>query len=305
MSEEFPAPQLIDDLEDHPSKDNSRVIKDLLAGTAGGIAQVLVGQPFDTTKVRLQTSKVPTTAMEVVKNLLKKEGPKGFYKGTLTPLVGVGACVSIQFGVNEAMKRFFHSRNSDHSATLSLPQYYMCGVTGGFANSVLASPIEHVRIRLQTQTTSGPNAEFKGPIDTIKKLRNQKSLMRGFVPTLLREGHGCGTYFLAYEALVARQINSGIQRTDIPPWKLCLFGAFSGTALWLTVYPIDVIKSVMQTDKLGEPQFGKNFIQVAKTLYKKQGLGAFFKGFGPTMLRAAPANGATFATFELAMRMLG
>ena len=140
MSEEFPTPQLIDDLEDHPGQDNGRVVKDLLAGTAGGIAQVLIGQPFDTTKVRLQTSKVPTSAAEVVKNLLKNEGPKGFYKGTLTPLVGVGACVSIQFGVNEAMKRFFHARNVDHNATLSLSQYYLCGLTGGMTNSFLASP---------------------------------------------------------------------------------------------------------------------------------------------------------------------
>ncbi|CAG58396.1 uncharacterized protein GVI51_D01507 [Nakaseomyces glabratus] len=305
MSEEFPTPQLIDDLEDHPGQDNGRVVKDLLAGTAGGIAQVLIGQPFDTTKVRLQTSKVPTSAAEVVKNLLKNEGPKGFYKGTLTPLVGVGACVSIQFGVNEAMKRFFHARNVDHNATLSLSQYYLCGLTGGMTNSFLASPIEHVRIRLQTQTGSGAQAEFKGPIDCIKKLRSQKGLMRGLIPTMLREGHGCGTYFLVYEALVSKQINQGLKRTEIPPWKLCLYGALSGTALWLMVYPIDVVKSVMQTDNLNKPQNGKNMIQVARNLYAREGLKAFFKGFGPTMLRAAPANGGTFATFELAMRLLG
>lgn len=30
--------------------------KDILAGTAGGVAQVLVGQPFDIVKVRVQTA---------------------------------------------------------------------------------------------------------------------------------------------------------------------------------------------------------------------------------------------------------
>lgn len=307
MSEEFPSPQLIDDLEEHPQHDNARVVKDLLAGTAGGIAQVLVGQPFDTTKVRLQTSSTPTTAMEVVRKLLANEGPRGFYKGTLTPLIGVGACVSLQFGVNEAMKRFFHHRNADMSSTLSLPQYYACGVTGGIVNSFLASPIEHVRIRLQTQTGSGTNAEFKGPLECIKKLRHNKALLRGLTPTILREGHGCGTYFLVYEALIANQMNRrrGLERKDIPAWKLCIFGALSGTALWLMVYPLDVIKSVMQTDNLQKPKFGNSISSVAKTLYANGGIGAFFKGFGPTMLRAAPANGATFATFELAMRLLG
>ncbi len=193
------------------------------------------------------------------------------------------------------------------SSTLSLPQYYACGVTGGIVNSFLASPIEHVRIRLQTQTGSGTNAEFKGPLECIKKLRHNKALLRGLTPTILREGHGCGTYFLVYEALIANQMNKrrGLERKDIPAWKLCIFGALSGTALWLMVYPLDVIKSVMQTDNLQKPKFGNSISSVAKTLYANGGIGAFFKGFGPTMLRAAPANGATFATFELAMRLLG
>lgn len=128
--------------------------------------------------------------------------------------------------------------------------------------------------------------------------------MLGLTPTLLREAQGCGTYFLTYEALVANEIKKGLKRTDIPAWKLCGFGALSGTALWLMVYPLDVVKSLMQTDNLQKPKFGRSMVTVARTLYAKEGAKAFFKGFGPTMLRAAPANGATFATFELAMRLL-
>ncbi|CCF59510.1 hypothetical protein KAFR_0H01000 [Kazachstania africana CBS 2517] len=302
MSEEFPTPQLIDDLE--TKHDNTRVVKDLLAGTTGGIAQVLVGQPFDTTKVRVQTSSTNTTAVRVVKDLLKNEGVLGFYKGTLTPLIGVGACVSLQFGVNEAMKRLFRSTNNGIQ-TLSLSQYYTCGLAGGLTNSFLAAPIEHVRIRLQTQTGSGAGREYKGPLDCIRKLKSHGGLMRGLTPTLLREGHGCGTYFLVYEALIANQISQGTKRTDIPAWKLCTFGALSGVSLWIMIYPIDVIKSVMQTDNLANPKYGKSISSVAKNIYAKNGLMGFLKGFGPTIVRAAPANGATFATFELAMRLLG
>ncbi|SCV01841.1 LAME_0G18844g1_1 [Lachancea meyersii CBS 8951] len=303
MSDEIAPVQLIDDYKS--AKDPARVAKDLAAGTAGGIAQVLVGQPFDTTKVRLQTSSTPTSAVEVVKNLVSKEGLRGFYKGTLTPLIGVGACVSCQFGVNEAMKRFFRGDNPNPSGLLSLPQYYTCGFVGGIANAFLASPIEHVRIRLQTQTGSGAAVEFSGPLDCIKKLVKGKALMRGLTPTLLREAHGCGTYFLTYEALVSNQVQKGVSRSDIPAWKLCCYGALSGTALWLMVYPLDVIKSIMQTDKISQQVHGKTTLGVTRNVYAKYGWKAFFKGFGPTMMRAAPANAATFATFELAMRTLG
>jgi solute carrier family 25 carnitine/acylcarnitine transporter 20/29 len=51
---------------------------------------VLSGQPFDTTKVRLQSAPEGTYsgALDVVKKLVKTEGFSGFYKGTLTPLIG-------------------------------------------------------------------------------------------------------------------------------------------------------------------------------------------------------------------------
>ena len=60
----------------------------VLSGTLGGMAQVLVGHPFDTIKVRLQTKEVK--AIDCLKNTLKLEGLSGFYRGIASPLVGIG-----------------------------------------------------------------------------------------------------------------------------------------------------------------------------------------------------------------------
>ncbi|KAF6057988.1 Mitochondrial carrier family protein [Candida parapsilosis] len=191
----------------------------------GGIAQVLVGQPFDCVKVRLQSAPEGTYngALDVIKQLIKNEGFAGFYKGTLTPLVGVGACVSVQFSVNEFMKRYM-----------------------------------------------------------------TKSFMESR-PTLVRESVGLGIYFATYEALIANDLKKhpGLTRAEIKPWKLCMYGGLSGYTLWISIYPVDVIKSKLQTDALKGAKY------------------SFYKGFLPTILRAAPANGATFAVFEITMRLLG
>lgn len=71
-----------------------RTLKDLFAGATGGIAQVLLGQPFDIVKVRLQTTEQYKGALDAATQIWKNEGPLAFYKGTLTPLIGIGACVS-------------------------------------------------------------------------------------------------------------------------------------------------------------------------------------------------------------------
>lgn len=296
------------ELEEPPlTHDNVQVYKDLFGGTMGGIAQVLVGQPFDTVKVRLQSAPegVYSGAVDVVKKLVANEGLGGFYKGALTPLVGVGACVSVQFSVNEFMKRHYDSKSGGKPLTLG--QYFNCGAVAGFANGFLASPIEHVRIRLQTQT--GNTKMFNGPIDCFKKLYQSNGLysgiFKGLAPTLVRESIGMGIYFATYEALVARELaqKTNLVRADIPGWKLCLYGGLSGYALWIVIYPIDVLKSRLQTDALSAPKY-KGSIDAARDVFRVSGIKGFYKGFIPTILRAAPANGATFAVFELTMRLI-
>ncbi|KAK9449555.1 mitochondrial carrier domain-containing protein [Limtongia smithiae] len=305
--------QIIEAVELNDSQSWLRVAKDVGAGTCGGIAQVLVGQPFDTTKVRLQSAPPGTYAgaSDVIRQLMKTEGPLAFYKGTLTPLVGVGVCVSLQFGIFEGMKRLFTSRNlaSGQPAALQYNQFYLSGVTAGLANSLLATPIEHIRIRLQTQTAATPR-QFSGPVDVIKqlvRLGGYRNIYHGFVPTCWREAHGMGIYFLTYEYLVNRDMrNNAITRTEIPGYRLCIYGGLAGYSVWICSYQFDVVKSKMQADSIDplKRQYAGAFDCIKKT-YATFGIKGFFRGFVPTILRAAPVNASTFYAFELAMRAFG
>jgi len=71
----------------------------------------------------------------------------------LTPLLGIGVCVSIQFGALEHAKRFFAARNislgrgGEDGKTLTGEQLFCSGVFAGLANGVVSCPVEHIRIR--------------------------------------------------------------------------------------------------------------------------------------------------------------
>ncbi|KAI9302552.1 mitochondrial carrier domain-containing protein [Cunninghamella echinulata] len=290
----------------------SQALIDCASGTVGGILQVLVGQPFDTVKVRLQTQSVTNPIykgmMDCVRQTRAKEGFAGFYKGTTTPLVGIGACVSIQFVVLEAMKRFY----SPHGESLTNGQFYLAGAASGIANSIVSGPVEHIRTRLQVQTSSSAGSSglyFKGPIDAIKKIYSNYGLAgiyKGQGITMVREFQGYGAYFLAYEWLVKRSMEkTGRQRTELPAHEVCLYGASAGYAMWLTIYPIDVMKSKLQTDAFDPSQRKYHgVLDCARKTLAVEGLGGFFRGIGPCLLRAAPCNAATFMGFEVAMRFL-
>lgn len=74
----------------------------------------------------------------------------------MTPLLGIGVCVSIQFGALEYAKRVFAVQNvaigrgGQGGKTLTAEQLFFSGVFAGLANGVVSGPVEHIRIRKST-----------------------------------------------------------------------------------------------------------------------------------------------------------
>lgn len=71
--------------------------------------------------------------------------------------------------------------------------------------------------------------------------------------------------------------------------------------MWTFAIPPDVIKSRLQGAPNGTY---KGFLDCAAQTVKADGMSALFRGFGPAMLRAFPANAATFLGVELSLQAM-
>lgn len=72
-------------------------------------------------------------------------------------------------------------------------------------------------------------------------------------------------------------------------------------AFWAAVLPLDVAKTVIQTD-------AKSNLNPFTTLYsicRRVGLRGCYAGLGPTLARAFPANAAAIVTWEFTAKILG
>lgn len=97
------------------------------------------------------------------------------------------------------------------------------------------------------------------------------------------------SYFAAYEALVQNHLKSspGLTRSDISPVWAVTYGAAAGYALWASVYPVDVIKSKIQTDSLDPSKAKyKGMIDCAVKTWRQGGVKGFTNGLTPTLIRS-------------------
>ena len=83
-----------------------KVLKDLLWGSFAGILLTLSGHPFDSIKVRMQTSSPPIGLSKWISTTMKKEGLLGFYRGLTPPLSTVPFVNAIVMTSYEFCKRF-------------------------------------------------------------------------------------------------------------------------------------------------------------------------------------------------------
>lgn len=190
--------------------------------------------------------------------------------------------------------------------TLSIAQVSAAGFFSAIPMTAITAPFERVKVILQVQDQKlqpGEKPRYSGGVDVVRQLYREggvRSVFRGSAATLARDGPGSAAYFAAYE-YIKRKLTPVDPTTGKPSGQLSLTavtcaGAAAGVAMWIPVFPVDTVKSRLQTAEGSNVTVGG----IIREVYGKGGLRAFFPGFGPALARAVPANAATFLGVELA-----
>ncbi|PVU99621.1 hypothetical protein BB559_000534 [Furculomyces boomerangus] len=279
-------------------------VQEFIAGTFGGWAQVVVGHPFDTLKVRMQTQPTPPiykNTIHCLQTTIKNEGLAGLYKGVASPMMGIGFCNAVVFAANGEFRKYLSEfRGLRSGDDLSLFDKALAGGLAGGVMSLLNCPVELLKVKLQTQTHLAKPL-YTGVFDCgVKTVRSNgfAGLYRGFPITFLRDIPSFYAYFGTYEYL--KQVFNENSRENTP-MELFLSGGFAGISAWLVCYPQDIIKSRMQMDYKHSSMFAA--ISALKAEAKVSGYKIYLRGFAPTIARAFPANAATFMAYEYAKKM--
>ena len=289
----------------------------LLAGSIAGAIGVGVAFPLDTIKTKAQilaiqeTEEVSTSTLtvdpngrlmlqptiesnnlfDVIEYIWKMEGIAGFFGGVQTSMIGQAIIKAVVFAVNAYMLDFcrdYHVMDGNQAGQLLL-----AAATAGFVTSFLAAPVDRIKVLMQAGGHSYQGQESMA-LTAVLDAEGWKGLMsRGLGATMMREIPAYTMYFSIYGGL-----SSWTPAAEFlgPAWVPPIFGAIAGCACWIPIYPIDVIKTVLQNTDGDKPQM--SILQVTAELYRNNGAGVFWEGIEARLLRQAINHGVTFTLYD-------
>lgn len=179
---------------------------------------------------------------------------------------------------------------------------FMAGLFAGACVCFVSVPTELVKVQAQTTDESS--------IEVMQRILQENGLLgfcQGGLVTILRDSIGYAFYFLAYDGLLDLLCSI----TKHKQWAVLLAGGLAGCISWFSIYPLDVVKTRLQTHIHTEndliihherPDWGLGvtesqvlgIMNCTRALWEEDGFPGFFKGLPVALLRAFVVNAVIF-----------
>lgn len=269
-------------------------------------------------QVRLQTS----AKKQSLTSLATSYGGVGsLFRGMAAPLSAACVVNALIFSTFGWSSRIYDSyvetpeyfKNPVHDSSLKA---FTCGSFAGFVQALVICPMEHIKCRLQVQHGKGtPDNVYKGPLQATRSIfsgHGISGLYRGWWCTAWREVPAFGLYFTIYDfskdqintffakqaGMVGREAEAGYADHSHTWVASALAGGVTGASTWAVIYPLDIIKTKIQTAPIDTPMQNRRMLAVGRDIVRQHGWRHLFRGLNITMIRAFPVNGIIFPVYE-------
>ena len=228
---------------------------------------------------------------------MQKEGIRHLYRGLAPPLAQKMLTMSCMFGLYD-----FFLRKTNNIVFLEqhpAAQQLLAALLAGSTEAIL-TPLERVQTVLQHRHFT---QRYDNMLDASIKLRKYGvgEYYRGMLPILLRNGPANALYFMLREPVkeLLPPAPAGADGQTNHGWEIArnfATGAVLGATISTLFFPLNVVKSVMQS-QVGGPYVGT--VQTFRTVYMERGgMQGLFRGVHVNYTRSLLSWGIINSVYE-------
>ncbi|KAF8461117.1 mitochondrial carrier domain-containing protein [Kalaharituber pfeilii] len=182
----------------------------------------------------------------------------------------------------------------------SLAANLAAGAFAGIMEHTVMYPVDAIKTRMQIVNPT-PSAMYTGIANAVAQISSTegaRSLWRGIASVALGAGPAHAVYFSTYEFV--KQSLGGNEGAEHHPVAVATAGACATIASDALMNPFDVVKQRMQL----HGSTYESIADCARTVYKKEGLRAFYISYPTTLAMTIPFTAIQFACYESLAKVL-
>ncbi|XP_061878736.1 mitochondrial adenyl nucleotide antiporter SLC25A24-like isoform X1 [Entelurus aequoreus] len=208
--------------------------------------------------------------------------------------------------LQEIIRYWKHSTVLDIGDSLAIPDEFteeekssggwwkqlVAGAVAGSVSRTGTAPLDRMKVFMQVHSTKTNKISLAGGLKHLLLEGGFTSLWRGNGINVLKIAPETAIKFMAYEQFKKLLSSEG---EKIQTHKRFMSGSLAGATAQTAIYPMEVLKTRLTLRKTG--QYSGMF-NCAKTILKKEGVMAFYKGYIPNLLGIIPYAGIDLAVYE-------
>ncbi|PNS18909.1 Calcium-binding mitochondrial carrier SAL1 [Sphaceloma murrayae] len=301
-----------------------------LAGAISGVASRTMTAPLDRLKVYLiaqtdntsalakakegaplqATKHASHTLVNACRELWAAGGIRSLFAGNGINIVKVMPESAVKFGSYEASKRVIAKiEGHGDSKRISSGSQFIAGGVAGMISQAVVYPLDTLKFRMQNETVRGGLSGNALIVATAKKMWAQnglrafyRGLSMGLVGMFPYAAIDLGTFEYLKRTIVTKKADRlGCTHEQALPgnFTLALMGGFSGAIGASAVYPVNLLRTRLQTQgTAAHPRTYTGIMDVTRQTIKGEGVRGLFKGLTPNLLKVIPAVSITYVVYE-------
>ncbi|CAH0479079.1 unnamed protein product [Peronospora belbahrii] len=264
-----------------------------------------------------------------VRELYALDGVRAFWRGNSAGCCRLGPYAGLKFYLFDSFQTRFATRDGRELGNL---QRTLCGAVAGLIATMGTYPLEVVRTRMISQTTSpaAANSEIRGVLQGVKLILEHEGLRglyrggwSGVAGAIPFEGVQFGCY--EYMKLTAVRHQWPAYRwpegkTEMDGLDYFVCGSIAGAIAQTVAYPFDTVKKRLQLQQVhlnvsktgplsaeggsASTLYYRGMVDCFRKVIRDEGPLALYRGTSANLARIVPYAAVMFSTYEMTKKTL-